>query len=155
MKTKLDRRQSALTRTDLLVLVFIILVLWQMVGIGVTTGAKRKAQRISCMNSLKEIGTAYRLWADEHGGFTPASESASRGGWSDLLTSVEQGENCWTNYAILADELGRAPKLLVCPADERVAAAQFLTNSTQHDPHISYFRNNSNLSYFRRPASVL
>ena len=164
MKTKLNRRQTALTRTEFLVVVFIILVLfWQAVDFGATASAKRKAQRISCMNNLKEIGAAYRLWADDHGGHTPASEVASRGGWSDLLTNADQGENCWTNYTILADALGRSPKLVMCPADnDRFPAAEFLTNPMPSDPRVSYFQNNSNLSYFvgvsantRSPRSLL
>jgi len=150
MKPNLNQRRTGLTRTDLLVLLILLLIIcfWMADSMMMPPIAKRKVQRISCLYNLKEIGTAYRLWADDHGGRTPASESASRGGWSDLLTNADQGENCWTNYAILADALGRAPKLLVCPADPRTAAAEFLTNSMPSTPHAFCFQNNSNLSYF-------
>ena len=66
----------------------------------------RKSQRVSCVNNLKEIGTAYRLWAGDNGDLVPPQQSVSKGGWKDFLTNANQGAICWTNYAIMADELG-------------------------------------------------
>jgi hypothetical protein len=149
MKLTLCQKRTALTRTDVIVVIVIfVLFFWGIESLTAFHGAKLKAQRVSCANSLKQIGTAYRLWAEEHGGRTPAAESAGRGGWSDLLTNADEGANCWTNYAILADALGRSSKRLICPADERVPAAEFLTNKMPSDPPATYFQNNSNVSYF-------
>jgi len=151
MKPTLNHRRTAFTLTDLFVVIIILVICyWGIADLSATAGAKRKAQRISCQNNLKEIGTAYVLWADDHGGRTPASESATRGGWSDLLTNADQGENCWTNYAVLADALGRDARRVICPADDRTAAAEFVTNTTQYeyDLRASYFHSNSNVSYF-------
>jgi len=36
----------------------------------------------------------------------------------------------------------------VCPADDRVVAAEFLTNAMAKNLRANYFQNNSNLSYF-------
>jgi hypothetical protein len=149
MKTTLRQRPTALTRTDVIVVVAIFVLLYLGVdSMTATHGSKLRAQRISCVNNLKQIGTAYRLWADDHAGKTPASESLSDGGWSDLLTNGEQGANCWTNYAILADALGRSPKLVMCPSDDRVPATDFGTNAVPNDPYRYHFQNNSNLAYF-------
>jgi type II secretory pathway pseudopilin PulG len=146
MKPTLNQRPTAFTLIELLAVVVVITVV---ASVLLPAGSsKLKAQRIICLNNLKEIGTAYRLWAGDHDGHTPALESASRGGWSDLLANADQGTNCWTNYAILADALGRSPKLVICPADDRSAAQEFVTNTAQYDLHAYYFRNNSNLSYF-------
>lgn len=69
--------------------------------------------------NLKLIGTAYQIWANDNGGKFPASQSVANGGWSDLLTNRDQGPNCWTNYAVMANELGRSKRILVCPTDPR------------------------------------
>jgi prepilin-type N-terminal cleavage/methylation domain-containing protein len=148
MKPTLNQRPTAFTLIELLAVVVVIAVVASMLLPATSGGSKLRAQRIICLNNLKEIGTAYRLWAGDHDGHTPALESASRGGWSDLLANADQGTNCWTNYAILADALGRSPKLVICPADDRSAAQEFVTNTAQYDLHAYYFRNNSNLSYF-------
>lgn len=139
MKLTLGQRRTAFTRTDLIVVIFIFgLFFWGIESLTASAGAKRRAQRVSCANNLKEIGMAYHLWADDHGGHTPASESVSRGGWSELLSNADQGAICWTNYAIMRKELGQTPKLLVCPSDKRKAAADF-TIDFKDNTHVSYF----------------
>ncbi len=90
------------------------------------------------VNKLKEIGTAYRLWALDNGGRNPAEQTAAKGGWGDFLTKAEQGAICWTNFAILSNDLGQSPRLVVCPSDERLPAADFGAN----------FKDNTHLSYF-------
>ena len=67
----------------------------------------------------------------------PAQQSVKLNGWGDFLTNANQGAICWTNYAIMQDDLGQSPRLVVCPSDERQAAQSF-TNGFD----------NNNLSYF-------
>jgi len=93
--------------------------------------------RTNCLNNLKEIGTAYRLWAGDHGDLVPYQRSVSDGGWKELLTNADQGAICWRNYATMSNELGMAPKLVVCRSDERQAAAGFATNFDNN--YVSYF----------------
>jgi type II secretory pathway pseudopilin PulG len=149
MKRISRQRQTAFTRIELIAVILVLLVVGTiLMPMDMFYGSKRKAQRIACVNNLKSIGGSYRTWADDHGGQTPASESVRRGGWSDLLTNVDQGAICWTNYSILADALGRSPKLVMCPSDDRFAAEEFATNAMPDDLHAHYFQSNSNLSYF-------
>jgi hypothetical protein len=169
MKPKMNKRRTAFTRTDLIVVIFILAALiGGMESVTSTESAKHKAQRIGCLNNLKQIGMAYSMWAEGHGGQTPASASVSLGGWSDLLTNADQGANGWTNYAILADALGNSPRLLMCRADDRQPAWDFLTNAMllgfrdYYLQHSTYFLSNSNLAYFvgvsanaKSPRSVL
>jgi hypothetical protein len=114
-----------------------IIALLALFFLPATTSNRSKSSRIYCMNNLKQIGIAYRLWSSDNGDLWPTQQTISNGGWADLLTNANQGPICWTNYAILADDLGQEPKLVRCPADERQPAASF-TNKF----------NNSNVSYF-------
>jgi len=137
MKQKAMRAVSAFTRIELVVVIVIVVVLASIIW-PVRPLAKAKAVRIGCLNNLKEISTAYRLWAGDNGDRTPAEQTVAKGGWGDLLTNANQGAICWTNYAITSNELGQSPKLLICPADERLAAAGFG----------AHFKDNAHLSYF-------
>jgi prepilin-type processing-associated H-X9-DG protein len=100
-------------------------------------GPKAKVDRISCINNLKMIGIAYHLWAEDHNGHFPASESVTNEGWRELLTDANQGFRCWTNYAMMADEMGQSAMVVVCPSDERRPAANF--SNTFSNTNLSYF----------------
>ena len=137
MKQKAMRAVSAFTRIELIVVIGVVVVLASML-LPAVHKHKSKAERITCLNNLKEIGTAYRLWSPGQSDLPPPQEPISAGGWHDLLTKADQGPNCWTNYALIANELGQSPKLLICPADERRPAKDFKTDF--HDnTHLSYF----------------
>jgi len=137
MKQKAMRDMSAMTIIELLVVIVVIGVLASML-LPAIVKHKGRAERITCLNNLKEIGTAYRLWSGDGGDRPQAESTVQRGGWADFLTNADQGAICWTNYAIMSNELQLAPKLLICPADERRPAKDFKTD----------FKDNTHLSYF-------
>jgi type II secretory pathway pseudopilin PulG len=142
MKQKATRAVSAFTRIELIVVIVLLIVLAFMLAASLLlpflARAKAKSPRISCLNNLKEIGTAYRLWAGDHGDLVPSQQTVKKGGWGDFLTNADQGALCWTNYAIMQNELGQSAKLLICPSDERRPAKDFKTD----------FKDNTHLSYF-------
>jgi hypothetical protein len=91
-------------------LVFSLLILPAML-MPAFAKAKEKAQTIQCMNNLKQIGMATRLYASEHQHVYPSD-----------FKSIEQ-------------ELG-SPKVLRCPADKtKTTATSF---STLSGDNISY-----------------
>jgi competence protein ComGC len=137
MKQTTKRELQAMTFIEVLVVIVVVLAL-AVLALPSLARAKAKANRISCISNLKELGTAYRLWEGDHGDLVPSQQSVKKGGWADFLTNANQGAICWTNYAILQNELGQAPKILICPADERSSAADF-TNHFKDDTHVSYF----------------
>jgi competence protein ComGC len=136
MKQKTMRKPLAITFIEVLLIITALLVLAAML-LPALAKAKMKSSRISCMNNLKQIGIAYRLWANDNGDLFPSQQSVKYGGWADLLTNANQGANCWTNYFILQNELGESCKLVICSYDERQPASSF--DSGFDNTHISYF----------------
>ena len=138
MKSSALRLQSAFTIIEVLAIIVVLMVLAAMLLPSMAPPrAISKAVRISCVNNLKEVGTAYRLWANDHGDLVPSQQSITNGGWKEFLTNADQGAICWTNYAIMQNELGQSPKLVICPSDERKAALNF-TNAFGN-LNVSYF----------------
>lgn len=128
MKPTLNHRRTAFTLIEVLA---IILVIGVLALIYLPTVARRPyhgASRIGCLNNLKEIGVGYRLWAGDNGDLVPAQQTVISNGWKDFLTNANQGSNCWRNYAIMGNELGQSPILVMCPNDERQAALTFTNN---------------------------
>ena len=134
-KTTCPRRLRAFTLFEMMVVIGVLTLLAALLLPRST--CKCKATRISCLNNLKEVGIAYRLWAGDNGDLVPAQQTVVSNGWKDFLTNGNPGPRCWMNYAIMANDMGHSPKLVVCPSDERQVAESF-TN------HFS----NSNVSYF-------
>jgi hypothetical protein len=93
--------------------------------------AKRKAQRVNCVNNLRQTGVAFRVWAGDNGGGYPMAVSTDRGGTMELTT----GADTFRHFQVMSNELA-TPRILVCPADMRVAAVNFVRLDNQN---VSYF----------------
>ena len=137
MKPNLNRQRTAFTLIEVIAIILVVGVLALLYLPTVARRPHQNIHRISCLNNIKEIGTGYRLWAGDNGDLVPAQQTVISNGWADFLTNANQGSNCWLNYAIMQNEMGQSPKLVVCPNDERQAALSF----TNHfdNTHVSYF----------------
>ncbi len=129
-----NRQTDAVTLIEVLVVILILAVFVSM--LLPAGGGKSKAQRISCVYNLKQIGVAYNEWSDDNTNNFPAEVMIRNGGWKDILSKQNQGEKCWINYVIMKNEFHLSPKMLVCPADDRYPTTNFANI------------NNSNISYF-------
>jgi competence protein ComGC len=136
MKPMPVHKTEAFTLLEVILVIVVVLVLVSMLLPPMGPRACCKSSRISCINNLKQIGTAYRIWSNDNGDRFPALQSVAKGGWKDILTNANQGFLCWTNYAIMQNEMGQSPRVVVCPSEARIAANTF-----------SNFAN-TNLSYF-------
>jgi type II secretory pathway pseudopilin PulG len=98
-----------------------------------TLAGSRRSSRIGCVNNLKQIGFAYRIWAGDNNDKYPMAVSITNGGTMELAN----GRNAWINFAVMSNELS-TPKILICPGDAgRTFAINFTTDF-----------NNSKISYF-------
>ena len=127
-----DKDQRALTLVDVLIITVVVFLI--MIFLVVPQGKSRaRAQRISCVNNLRQIGTAFRVWSSPHSQESP---------WNLLATNGEPlsfagTTDLWRHFEIASNELG-TPKSLWCPADTgRVKATLFDTNFSNQN--ISYF----------------
>jgi prepilin-type processing-associated H-X9-DG protein len=93
--------------------------------------AKGKSKRIQCVNNLKQDGLAFRLWEGDNGDKYPMAVSTNKGGTMEFAKSG----NTFRHFQVMSNELN-TPKILVCPADTRVAATNFVCLKNQN---VSYF----------------
>ncbi len=120
-------RQSAsgFTLIELLVVIAIIAILAAML-LPALASAKARAQRIQCLNGIRQCGLGFPMFATDHGDMLPPA------GWAGGSTTAASFQISWDSYinkyigghASDADLsvgvlfAGSAPKTLVCPADQ-------------------------------------
>jgi prepilin-type processing-associated H-X9-DG protein len=131
------RRNHALTLTEVLVVTGVLAILVTFLLPAFMAGSCNKCQKISCVNNLKQIGLAYRIWAGDNFDKYPTQVSVTNGGTRELFRNGSQFQNlAFLNYLVMSNELS-TPRLLICPADTIHFAAK----------NFSDF-NNRNISYF-------
>lgn len=82
--------------------------------------AKGKAQKINCVNNLKQVGLAVRIWAMDNNDQFPFNASTNKGGTLELCKRGSDGFdlNPALHLQVMSNELS-TPKILWCPADTR------------------------------------
>ncbi len=130
------------TLTEFLVVIVVIAVLVGLL-IPAMTGNRPKASRIQCVNNLKNVGLALRIFAADHARTFPGSLPVSTGGFQEPLADANQ---LWRHWLVVTSELA-TPKLLLCPADKRRVAAAAFAPATNL-PSQFVFSGNHQLSYF-------
>jgi prepilin-type N-terminal cleavage/methylation domain-containing protein len=134
MKTQCPaRNDKAFTLIEMLLVIFMLAVL--VVLLLPSLAGSHKSTRIYCVNNLKEIGLAFRVWEGDKGNKSPMEISATN---VDAMKLITTGK-AYVFWQMMSNELS-TPIILHCLADtERVAATNFTTGFS--DANISYFFN--------------
>lgn len=104
------RRTAALTLVEVLLVVAVVGILLAMILLALAK--PKRSSKIGCVNNLKEIGLAYRIWAGDNFDKYPMDISVTNGGTLELAN----GRNAWINYLVMSNQLS-TPKILHCPSD--------------------------------------
>ena len=131
MKTSSGRfSNQGFTLVGLIIIVAVLAILAAML-LPALASAKRKARRIQCVNNLKQCGLAFRIWEGDNGDKYPMAVSTEKGGTMEFT----DGADTFRHFQVMSNELS-TPKILVCPADVRVAAVNFFQLKNKN---VSYF----------------
>ena len=95
--------------------------------------ASRKAGSICCNCNLKEVGTAYRIYAQNNDNKYPMQVAVKKGGAMELTATG----NVAACFPVMSNSLAD-PKVLICPRDAKRTPATSFSGGF----------NNNNVSYF-------
>jgi len=131
--------KKAFTLIELLVVIAIIAILAAML-LPALAAAKKKAQRISCVNNLKQVGIAFRIWEGDNSDRYPMQVDYKSGGASTYLghangaaISQPAPNNPGMVFMVMSNELS-TPKVIFCPSDNiHTAGSGYATNYTFGD----------------------
>jgi hypothetical protein len=129
-----NQRELGLTLIELFVVLAVLTACGIFFALQPDRNGKARAYRIQCVNNLKQIGLATRVWEGDHADKFPMSLADTNGGTMSFVT----GPNEWRHFQVMSNELS-TPKLLLCPTDSDSLRA-WATNFSK--------LSNSNLSYF-------
>ena len=129
---QMPTRNEAFTRLELIFVIAALVVLIMLLPLR----RYPSPDMMNCVNNLKQIGTGFRLWANDNDGKMPMQLSTKAGGTMEYTNAGQAYHHFFAASDMITD-----PRILVCPEDrKRVAAADFSTSPV--------FFNNSNVSYF-------
>ena len=106
---------EAFTLLELLLVILVLIILVAMF-LPANSGprGRDKARRINCVNNLKEMGLAFRVWEGDNLDKFPIEVSATN---TDAMKLVATG-NAYVFWQIISNELS-TPKILYCTADQQ------------------------------------
>jgi hypothetical protein len=129
---KISNRRAGFTATELLVILAVVLVAAALLmGYLAQPNKNRKSPRIKCLNNLKNVGLAFRIFATDHGDRFPMGVSTNDGGSMEYIADG----NPLMYFRALSNELN-TPQMLICPSDKRKAATDF---ASLQQRNVSYF----------------
>lgn len=135
----------ALTLIEVLAVLFIFILLAGYFLLPELAGRRRHhgAPRIQCVNNLKNLGLALRIFATDNEGKFPWRVPVEQGG---SLEELADDTRFWRHFQVLSNELS-SPKLLICPSSPQTRTERFgPRNTNDPSPHLQ-FSHNDHVSY--------
>ena len=102
--------------------------------------ARLKAEKIMCMNSMKQVGLAFRIWSGDHNDRLPFNVSEANGGTLELCDPNSNGidQNGWRHFQVISNELENT-RWLICPSDKtKFAAINFESLQASNVSYVLY-----------------
>jgi competence protein ComGC len=121
--------RDALTLIEVLVIITVIFLLYFLL-IPATSRDRQRGTRITCVNNLKQVGLAFRIYAGDNRDRYPMNISTNDEPLVNEATPVYQ------YLQLVQYELG-TPKVVICPNDEKRKTANNFTNFSNNN--VSYF----------------
>ena len=127
-----DRRRLAFTLIEVIIVVAVLITAAMVFLPTIMRPPRVTSSRISCVNNLKQLGLAYKIWELDNGDRLPFHVSITNGG----AMEPAMAGNPALVFEVMSNELS-TPKILLCPRDgTRRAATNFLT---LRSTNLSYF----------------
>jgi prepilin-type N-terminal cleavage/methylation domain-containing protein len=123
------KQHGAFTLIELLIVIAIIAILAGML-LPALAASKSKAKRIACVNNVKQVTLALRMWAQDNTDKFPWQLSVTNGGSADSPD--------WTDHFRICSNEISSTKVLLCPAETTKKAATNWFSATG-DANVSYF----------------
>jgi prepilin-type N-terminal cleavage/methylation domain-containing protein len=152
-----QQSKKAFTLIELLVVIAIIAILAAML-LPALAAAKKKAQKINCVNNLKQCGLAIRLWSQDQGDKNPmqVSGSSSPSGAGNYVHHGSTADpapfvlNPAAVFLVMSNELS-TPKVAYCPSDNYQS-----TNAAAFNTGVGCFINCTTLpnGFLNKPAGL-
>jgi prepilin-type processing-associated H-X9-DG protein len=139
VKLSFSQNKRALTRLDVIVAVFLAILLFALLFamvLPIHEAVRRRSENITCINNLKQINMACRVWEGDNGSITNAFVAAIRTNVDTV--GLNSGQIAWINLMRPSSNILSSLKILQCPSDHETPTT---TNSAGLKIRISYFLN--------------
>ena len=131
MKLNPINYRRGVTLMEVLAIIAVIVLVVALLLPALANG-RRRTSRIGCINNVKQVQLAFMTWSLDNSDRFPMQVSTTDGGSMEFVA----GGHTFPHFQVISNEIS-TPKLLNCPVDNRMFAANFQNDFT--DSNISYF----------------